>query len=156
MLVAVALAGCGGSSSTSSPGVSGSRSAAPASPVRLSVATVRGLGTVLVNGEGRTLYVFEPDRRRHVTCLAGCAAVWPPVMASSTQPTVTGPLEASLLGSDADPVGGRVVTYDGWPLYLYHEDSGPGTANGQAEDLNGGLWYVISPSGRVITTNPAA
>jgi predicted lipoprotein with Yx(FWY)xxD motif len=40
--------------------------------------------------------------------------------------------------------------YNRWPLYTYIGDSKPGQANGQAQNLNGGLWYVLSPSGRVI------
>lgn len=50
--------------------------------------------------------------------------------------------------------GGRVVTYDGWPLYTYVTDTAAGQANGQALNLNGGLWYVISPSGKVIKKKP--
>ena len=49
-----------------------------------------------------------------------------------------------------DPAGGRVVTYAGWPLYTYVTDTAPGTATGQALNLNGGLWYALAPSGQVI------
>lgn len=153
-LAAVALAGCGGSSSTSAS--SSATASAAAVPVpRISTGRIAGLGTVLVNGRGHTLYVFEPDQHRAVTCLSGCAAVWPPLFAASSKPVVTAPVRASVLGSDVNPAGGRVVTYDGWPLYRYAGDGGPGTASGQAEDLNGGLWYVITPSGLVVTKNPA-
>jgi predicted lipoprotein with Yx(FWY)xxD motif len=47
-----------------------------------------------------------------------------------------------------------VVTYKGWPLYTYVADTAPGQATGQAVNLNGGLWYVISPDGKVITQKP--
>ncbi len=60
----------------------------------------------------------------------------------------------SLLGSDSDPAGGRVVTYKHWPLYLYLGDSKAGVAYGQALNLNGGLWYVLSPSGALIKHKP--
>ena len=157
--LAAVSAGCGssGSSSASVPSAtSATRSAALTTAVpRVSTATVAGLGTVLVDGHGHTLYVFEPDEHAHVTCLSACAAVWPPLFAASGRPLASGAIQASQLGSDPDPAGGRVVTYYGWPLYRYAGDSAPGTANGQAEDLNGGLWYAISPSGRVITSNPA-
>ncbi|MGO9883194.1 MAG: hypothetical protein ACLPV4_09280, partial [Solirubrobacteraceae bacterium] len=62
-----------------------------------------------------------------------------------------GGVKASLLGSDPDPSGGKVVTYAGWPLYSYVADTAPGAHGGQSLNLNGGLWYVISPSGKVIT-----
>ncbi len=62
--------------------------------------------------------------------------------------------KASLLGSDPDPAGGRVVTYAGWPLYTYVADTSAGAAKGQALNLNGGLWYVLAPSGKVIRKKP--
>jgi predicted lipoprotein with Yx(FWY)xxD motif len=112
------------------------------------------VGAVLVNAEGHTLYTFAPDQHSKVTCVSSCAAVWPPLKLASGD-TASGPpqLKASLLGSDPDPEGGRVVTYAGWPLYTYAADSAAGQDNGQALEANGGLWYVIAPSGKVITTH---
>jgi len=119
--------------------------------VRISTRTLPKLGTVLVNSTGRTLYMFVPDKRRKVTCVRTCAAVWPPVkLARGQKAGAFGRAKASLLGSDPDPAGGRVVTYAGWPLYTYVTDRSPGMAKGQALNLNGGLWYVLAPSGRVI------
>jgi predicted lipoprotein with Yx(FWY)xxD motif len=116
----------------------------------VSVASVDGLGPVLVNSEGKVLYTFVPDKAKKVTCVGGCAAVWPPLKLSGSKAAGSGSVKASLLGSDPDPSGGNVVTYAGWPLYTYVADTGPGVANGQAKNLNGGLWYVISPAGTVI------
>jgi predicted lipoprotein with Yx(FWY)xxD motif len=45
------------------------------------------------------------------------------------------------------PDGGQQVTYDGHPLYTYIGDQGPGQANGNDLDLNGGLWYEMRVSG---------
>ena len=109
--------------------------------------TLKKLGTVLVNSKGRTLYMFVPDHRKKVTCKGTCAAVWPPLKVKTGQkPTAGGAAKKNLLGLD-----GRVVTYNRWPLYTYVGDSKPGQANGQATNLNGGLWYVMSPSGKYIT-----
>ena len=114
------------------------------------------LGTVLVNGKGLTLYMFVPDKRRKVTCVSTCAAVWPPLKRPAHGKLVAkGAVKSRLLGSDRDPAGGRVVTYHGWPLYTYIADKTPGMATGQAINLNGGLWYVLAPSGKVIKTKPA-
>jgi predicted lipoprotein with Yx(FWY)xxD motif len=111
------------------------------------------LGTVLVDGKGRTLYMFVPDQRKRVTCVKACAVVWPPVkLPKGERPVAAGRAKSSLLGSDPDPAGGRVVTYAGWPLYRYVTDTSPGLATGQALNLNGGLWYVLAPSGKVIKT----
>jgi predicted lipoprotein with Yx(FWY)xxD motif len=153
ILSALLLAACGGSSSpsnaptTTSSGGSGSGSGS----VTLKTAKISGLGTVLVDGSGRTLYVFAPDKAAKVTCTGQCAAVWPPEkIASGQKAAVSGGVQASLVSSDPNPSGGSVVTYHGWPLYLYEADPSAGTAHGQAFNSSGGLWYVISPSGVVI------
>jgi predicted lipoprotein with Yx(FWY)xxD motif len=121
--------------------------------ISLSVRTLPTVGAVLVNAEGHTLYTFAPDQHSRVTCVSSCAAVWPPLKLASGETAAGSQLKASLLGSDPDPEGGRVVTYAGWPLYTYAADSAAGQANGQALEANGGRWYVIAPSGKVVTTN---
>jgi predicted lipoprotein with Yx(FWY)xxD motif len=129
------------------------RSAARHVSVRVSTRTIAKLGKVLVDSKGRTLYMFIPDKRSRVTCVATCAAVWPPLkLAAGAKAVAAGAAKASLLGSDRDPAGGRVVTYNKWPLYTYIGDRAAGQANGQALNLNGGYWYVLSPTGKVIRT----
>ena len=145
---ALVVAGCGSSASSTSTG----SSASSATAATVSTATVAGLGTVLVDSQGRTLYMFVPDHHAKVTCTGACASVWPPLtLAAGTAPAAGGSAKASLLGSVPSPSGGRVVTYTGWPLYTYVADTTSGMAQGQALNLNGGLWYVLSPSGAVIT-----
>jgi outer membrane protein assembly factor BamB len=123
--------------------------------VKISTRTIPRLGRVLVNAQGRTLYSFVPDKHHKVTCVGQCAAVWPPAfLPSGRKPVAAGRVKQALLGSDPDPAGGRVITYAGWPLYAFVSDTAPGAATGQALNLNGGLWYVLSPSGRVIKTKP--
>jgi predicted lipoprotein with Yx(FWY)xxD motif len=112
---------------------------------------IKGLGVVLVNAKGRTLYTFAPDQRRHVTCTGQCAHYWPPLKwKSASKPKAGGSAQTKLLGVDRDPAGGRVVTYDKWPLYTYLGDGAAGQANGQNTNQSGGKWYVISPGGKVI------
>ena len=112
--------------------------------------TLKKLGTVLVNSKGLTLYMFKPDHQKRVTCTGKCAVVWPPLKVKKGQkPTAGGAAKKRLLGLD-----GRVVTYNHWPLYTYVVDTKPGQAKGQATNLNGGLWYVLSPSGKIIKTKP--
>jgi predicted lipoprotein with Yx(FWY)xxD motif len=155
---ALLVAGCGSSSTTSTkssastPAAPSTSSTPAAKAVEVSTRTLPGLGSVVVNAQGRTLYVFAPDKAKKVTCVGGCAAVWPPLALSSGQkPVVSGQAKSSLVGSDPNPAGGRTVTYAGWPLYSYVADTSPGAARGQAINLNGGLWDVIAPSGKVIT-----
>jgi predicted lipoprotein with Yx(FWY)xxD motif len=121
--------------------------------VKISTRKLPKLGTVLVNSKGRTLYMFVRDKRKKVTCVGSCAAAWPPVkLPKGAKAVAAGKVKAALLGSDKDPAGGRVVTYNKWPLYTYIGDTAPGQAKGQALNLNGGLWYVLSPAGKVIKT----
>lgn len=135
---------------TAAPATGQARTSAAAS-VAISTRTLPRLGPVLVNSKGRTLYMFVPDKRKKVTCVGTCAAVWPPVkLPKGAKPVAKGKAKASLLGSDPDPAGGRVVTYNKWPLYTYVADRSAGQAKGQALNLNGGLWYVLAPSGTVI------
>jgi predicted lipoprotein with Yx(FWY)xxD motif len=143
---AAALLAAGGASA---PG--GTTTSAMSAPVVVSTKSLPKLGTVLVNGAGRTLYMFVPDKRSRVTCVRTCAAVWPPLkLPSGAKPVAKGGAKRALLGSDRNPAGGRVVTYNRWPLYTYVADTAPGQAKGQALNLNGGLWYVLAPSGKVI------
>jgi predicted lipoprotein with Yx(FWY)xxD motif len=123
------------------------------SSVTISTGNVKGLGTVLVDSKGRTLYMFVPDKQKRVTCVKSCAAAWPPVKVAKGEKIVAAKgAKKSLLASDANPSGGRVVTYAKWPLYTYVGDQKAGQATGQALDLNGGLWYVLTPAGKVLKT----
>ena len=130
-------------------------SGAASKSVVVTTRSVPGLGKILVNSSGRTLYMFVPDKDKKVTCVSTCAKIWPPLkLAGGAKATAAGGANQSLLGSDSDPAGGRVVTYNHWPLYLYLGDSKAGVAYGQALNLNGGLWYVLSPSGALIKHKP--
>lgn len=125
--------------------------------VSVDVRPVAGLGDVLTDSSGRTLYMFPPDAGSQVTCRGGCAGIWPPlVIADGHSPTAGSPaLIAADLGTLADPnTGQRIVTYGGYPLYRYSGDLTAGTANGQALFLNGGPWYALSPDLSPVTVVP--
>jgi predicted lipoprotein with Yx(FWY)xxD motif len=130
-------------------GVAGAFHATKAATVQTK--TVKKLGTILVNNKGRTLYMFVPDKQKKVTCKGKCAVVWPPLKVKSGQkPTAGGAAKQKLLGTDNNPGGGKVVTYNRWPLYTYVTDTKSGQTTGQGVNANGGKWYVLSPSGQVI------
>ena len=100
------------------------------------------LGTILVDGNGKTLYMFMPDNQGASTCTGGCLEAWPALLG----PAVAGEgADASLLGTAARPDDGtQQVTYNGWPLYYFAQDAAPGDVNGQgASDV----WYVMDPTG---------
>jgi predicted lipoprotein with Yx(FWY)xxD motif len=147
IVVAAVVAGCGGGSSNG-----GSYSASAATPktaaANSTIATRTGsLGTYLVDGKGRALYLFEADKPNVSNCSGGCASIWPP--ASANGKTVAGNgVVASKLGmtSGANPI----VTYNGHPLYSYAGDKAPGDTNGQDINQFGASWYVVSPAGQKI------
>lgn len=108
------------------------------------------LGTVLVTNKGFALYMFAPDDARQVTCTGGCTTAWPPLVVPAGDTIAAGPgVKPGLLASTPDPGGGRVVTYNGWPLYTYLGDAAAGHADGQAKDDDGGYWYAMHPSGQI-------
>jgi predicted lipoprotein with Yx(FWY)xxD motif len=138
VLSVVALAVLGGSvASAGSP-------AAPATAAAGALKTAQAGGvTVLTNAKGLTLYWFAPDTATRSACSGTCAAYWPPVKGpASAGAGVTGQL-STITRTD----GSVQAVYDGHPLYTYIGDSGPGQANGNRLNLNGGLWYEVTPSG---------
>jgi predicted lipoprotein with Yx(FWY)xxD motif len=120
--------------------VSAGGSPVAAADVGATLKTVKIDGVdVLTNADGLTLYWFVPDTATSSKCFGSCAIYWPPVSGSpSAGPGVTGKL-----GTIKRPGGGLQATYDGHPLYTYIGDRGPGQANGNDLDLNGGFWYDI-------------
>ena len=147
-LVALAVSGCGSSSDDS-------RSPTATKPVgssaTVSVANT-GLGKILVDSQGKTLYLFEKDTGTKSTCSGGCATIWPPLRASG-KPTAGTGVKASLLGTTQRSDGNTQVTYDGQPLYLYEADASAGDTNGQGVNAYGALWYVLSASGNEVTAS---
>jgi predicted lipoprotein with Yx(FWY)xxD motif len=105
-------------------------------------ATNAKLGQILVDGGGKTLYVFDPDTGGKVACTGSCAALWPPLVLPNGTPTGTG--VSAALATVARPDGGQQVTLAGRPLYTYMGDPAAGAANG---DGFGGIWHVARPAG---------
>jgi predicted lipoprotein with Yx(FWY)xxD motif len=154
---ALLAAACGSSSpASSSGGTPPAAGKAPAAPAKVTINAkqVGKFGNILVTSTGLVLYMFVPDNDKKVTCVSLCAATWPPVFVASGGTVTAGAgVQQSMLGTDPDPAGGKVVTYDGWPLYGYTGDQSPGQTNGQAVNVNGGLWYVINTAGQPVKTS---
>ena len=148
------LAGCAGATASKAALPPTPALAPPPGPTSVAVRALPGLGPVLTTGAGFALYVFPPDDRRIVSCVDACAGSWPPLTLAPGSTPAPGPgVDEKLIGqipNPADPAGPHVLTYDGWPLYTYAADVDPGQATGQGLDLNGGPWYVIAPTGRVV------
>ena len=117
----------------------------------IGVGNVAGLGRVLVNARGETLYLYVPDHQGSASfCNGFCARQWPPMIASpGWEGARFGPgVDAALVGAIRRADGVLQMTYNRWPLYRWRLDLLPGEASGQGQDM--GLWYAISPSGRAI------
>ena len=140
----LATVACGGPASSASTSPS---AAAPAATV--SVATNTALGKILVDGSGRTLYLFEADKGTASTCYGACATYWPPLLISGAPQAGTG-INASLLGTTKRNDGAIEVTYGGHPLYYVVTDHNPGDATGQGVNNFGAPWDVVGPDGNQV------
>jgi predicted lipoprotein with Yx(FWY)xxD motif len=143
-LVAVVVAGCGGGSDQATAASASSSTAGGSSTI--GVSDVGSLGKVLVDSQGRTVYLFEKDTGPKSTCFGACATEWPPVTTNGKPSAGTG-VTASMLGTTKRSDGKTQVTYNGHPLYLFEADQKPGDATGQNVDAFGAKWYVLSPAG---------
>jgi predicted lipoprotein with Yx(FWY)xxD motif len=157
--MALVLAACGSSSSSSSTSAAGSPSAAagssapaaagssaPASAAAsgstLGTTSVNGT-TVLTNAKGDVLYWFVPDTSTTSKCNGSCATFWPPVKGPATAGSgVTG-----TLGTVTRADGSTQATYDGHPLYTFAGDKKAGEATGNDVNASGGVWWEMEVSG---------
>lgn len=139
---AVVTVGCGGG-----PGGGGPR-------YEVRARAIAGLGKVITDGQGFTLYMYVPDHRGASRCGGLCARQWPPLVLPRgvTRPRAGPGVRAALLGTVRRGDGVLQETYDGWPLYLWQGDEAPGQATGQADDM--GLWYTVAVTGAVDTGTP--
>ena len=158
LTLALVAAGCGGDDEAAAPasgaapapqsaqrpeGEEGLRVAARQARI---VAEDSELGRVLFDANGQVVYVFEIDGPRRSNCTsAECVEAWPPVL-TEEEPSAGAGVDAGLLGTIRRDDGGLQVTYAGRPLYFY-EHEGPGEILCHNVHLNGGLWWVVTPSG---------
>jgi predicted lipoprotein with Yx(FWY)xxD motif len=153
VLAAVSLAACGSNSTNTSSDVPAPTASGKAPTV--GVVSNGSLGKILVDSQGRTLYLFQKDANGKSACTGACAAAWPPLR-SAAKPTAGKGVSAAKLGTIRRSDGKPEVTYNGHPLYLYAADQQPGDANGQGINAFGGGWFVLSPAGTQITTAPSS
>jgi predicted lipoprotein with Yx(FWY)xxD motif len=137
LAAAVSVAACGGGATDSAP------------PYQVQARSVAGLGEIITDSKGFTLYMYAPDHQGTSQCTGICAQQWPPLLLPpGIDKPVAGPgVRAGLLGTVRRADGRLQETYNRWPLYLWIGDTAPGQATGQADDM--GLWYVVSVTGAV-------
>ncbi|BBA96309.1 putative lipoprotein [Actinacidiphila reveromycinica] len=160
VLTAAVLTGC---SSDGSSGGSAAPAARPAGPSasaskliakgQATVATKSAgkLGTILVDGKGRTLYLFQADKKNTATCTGACIAAWPALVTTKGAAKPGKGADKGLLGTTERAGGVTQVTYNGHPLYRYLGDTEAGQTNGQGLEQFGALWYVVDAKGKQVT-----
>ena len=142
LLAVVALAGCGGNASHALPTTSDGR------PATVGVAST-ALGDMLVDLQGRTLYLFARDSGTTSACTGPCAVNWPPLRVHGA-PLVGSGANPSGIGRTARPDGKSQLTYNGHPLYTFVNDRKPGDTNGEGISAFGGSWFAVSPAGATV------
>jgi predicted lipoprotein with Yx(FWY)xxD motif len=154
LVLALALAGCGGGSSSSSTTATEAAKTStlptpkPPPPnaeegtVFVSLGSAAGLGQVLVDSEGHTLYAFSGE-----ACEGACAKAWPPLLDENGEPQPSNGTSAARLGTVERADGTTQVTYAGQPLYTFDGDKSPGEANGDGQSAFGGTWSALKGNG---------
>jgi predicted lipoprotein with Yx(FWY)xxD motif len=107
------------------------------------------LGKILVDANGRALYLFEADKPKMSNCSGACLSIWP-ALTSHGKPQTHGGVVAAKIGTTASTGGKQQVTYNGHPLYYYAGDQKGGDINGQGLDQFGAEWYVLDANGNKI------
>ena len=145
MTALITLSACGsGASPTTAVAPQAGTSGGSASGYGLHVAST-SLGHVVVDAQGRTVYMFTPDSAGRSTCDSTCLQYWPPVAPGKVASSVTGKV-----ASTATTTGGRIATVGGWPVYTFVQDAKPGDVTGEGFSDFGGTWYAVSPSGQPV------
>jgi predicted lipoprotein with Yx(FWY)xxD motif len=142
LAAAAGVAACGSGASASAP------------TYEVQARAIDGLGTIITDGKGFTLYMYAPDHQGPSQCSGFCAQQWPPlVLPHGVTRPVAGPgVKQTLLGTVRRADGQLQETYDRWPLYLWQGDTAPGEATGQGYDM--GLWFAVSVTGAVDKGTP--
>jgi predicted lipoprotein with Yx(FWY)xxD motif len=148
--VAFLLAACGGGGTTGGSAYGAARPS-PSNAGTAATVDLRGSehGKVLVDAQGRTLYLFEADQGGKPSCSGACASLWPPYL-SAGAPHAGAGVARNLLGTAPGAAGGTQVTYAGHPLYYFSGDKAPGDATGQGLDDFGAAWYVVGANGHEV------
>ena len=150
LVAALALLAVGAGASSAPAAHAGSQAAeATQAPATLTVRNTR-YGVILFDGSGRALYGFTRDQRGGPSqCYGPCAVAWPVYLAKGTPRAGKG-VKRSLIGTTRRRDGRRQLTYNGWPLYYYIDDTEPGEVSCQNVAEFGGLWLIVRPKGGLV------
>lgn len=125
---------------------SGGSEAGPAPAVGVVALSGASFGSKLVDGPGRTLYLFSLDPPGTSKCVGACAGVWLPARSIGGKPRPGAGVAAPNVGNIQRPDGSEQMTFNGHPLYYYSGDGGPGRSNGESRSEFGGRWSAQPPA----------
>jgi len=108
-----------------------------------------GLGRVLVDSHGKTLYIWAHDKGPKSTCNGDCAEYWPPLITHG-KPLAMGGVNQALLSMSRRSDGRMQVTYAGHPLYYFVQDARAGQTKGEGLTGFGGRWDPVSAAGKAV------
>jgi predicted lipoprotein with Yx(FWY)xxD motif len=153
---ALLIAGC--SSSSTSPPAQGAAGGGSATTV--AARSVSGIGHVLVDSQGRTLYESDQEKSGKVLCSSSaCTAIWSPLLVARGQKPTEPSNVSARLGTVTRPDGKAQVTLDGAPLYTFSFDHSPGdvNGNGQHDNFDGTsfTWHAATPTGAAAARSTA-
>ncbi len=155
LLASAGLIACGGGNDTSTAADATTQNASATTggaggTAQVDVAANSDLGKILVDGDGKTLYLFEKDSSANQSACSGdCATAWPP-LTTDGKPKAGNGVDASNLTTFKRDDGTTQVAYAGHPLYRYAEDESAGDTNGNGSDEFGALWYAVTASGDAV------
>jgi predicted lipoprotein with Yx(FWY)xxD motif len=148
-LVALCVAACGGSGSGSKS--SGAASASSGQPATVTASKLPGYNSVLTTSSGQAVYLLSVDPSGDSKCAGACTTDWPPLLATQSLRAGTG-VKASLLATFKRSDGKMQVMYNHHALYTH---KGQGAASGAGVAADGGIWYLVSPSGSAVKSTSA-
>jgi predicted lipoprotein with Yx(FWY)xxD motif len=152
------LAACSsGNGAAAAAGGTGSGQQKDASGITVSARTVTGVGTVLTDQSGKTLYTPQQEAGGVIKCTASCLSFWFPVTVGKSAAPRAASTVTGTLGTIQRPDGsGGQLTYDGKPLYTFRLDNGPGQVHGNNfSDQFGSqnfTWHAVTAGGGAATS----
>ena len=146
------LAACGsaGAGAGGGSGAAGTHGTAARSGIVLSVRKLPGIGAVLADRSGKTLYSPQQEADGKIMCTGDCLSFWFPVRVAAGAALRAPGGVSGALGTIHRP-GLTQLTYNGKPLYTFRLDQAPGQAHGNDfTDHFGGTaftWHALTTSG---------
>jgi len=108
-------------------------------------------GEILVDAEGRSLYLYtlDADAAGGFACVDACINNWIPLLVPSLEGLHVGAdIDMALVSLRQRAEGSYQVVYGDWPVYRSRRDAAAGTTRGQAV---GSQFYLLNVGAQAVT-----